>query len=309
MYPGAEGAPWGRKGGRDFRQKAETHRPLRPIGFRPARENTGFVMHRTITVFIPVKNGADFLEETIRSVQAQTFQDWRLVIKDNCSTDDTSRIVERYLGDTRIEWERRDTDIGALGNYNSCLTDIQSPYYLILSHDDYLYDPIALEKACAIMEQHPEVVKVHCDMLFVDDHSVAIAPRRFGRKGCLGSDQVARQSILMTRNMYGIPLLIRSESVGSVRYDPELYYTADIDFSIAVGRGKKIFHIPELLIALRIHKKNNTHRRYCTISGELRATARKNGITLSPLDHVVMLFSDMLQRIQKYIFFKYLSFR
>jgi glycosyltransferase involved in cell wall biosynthesis len=266
-------------------------------------------MHRTITVFIPVKNGADFLEETIRSVQTQTFQDWRLVIKDNCSTDNTPLIVQKYLDDPRIVFESRDSDIGSLGNYNSCLDDISSPYYLILSHDDYLHDSRALEKAYVVMEQHPDVVKVHCDMLFVDEHSAPIVPRRFRRQGCLSSDDVAKKSILMTRNLYGIPLLVRSNIVGQIRYDQELYHTADIDFSIAVGRGKKIFHIPEVLIALRIHRNNTTHRRYNTISDELKISARNNGIILSPLDHVVMLLSDVLQRIQKCIFFKYLSFR
>lgn len=259
-----------------------------------------------ISIYIPVRNGSDFIEETIRSILAQTFQDWRLVIKDNISTDYTRRIVEKYLHDPRIEWMQHPENIGSVGNYNSCLLDIPTKYYLILSHDDYLRDETALEKAYAVMETHPDIVKVHCDMLFVDGESRPIFPRRFRRAGRIKNDAVARASILTTRNLFGIPLLIRSDAVGGVRYDPALYHTSDVDFSIALGRGRDMYHIPEQLIALRIHKSNNTHRRYDTISRELAVSAQKNDIALSGLDRLVMWCSDRWQRLQKFIFFKVL---
>lgn len=267
-------------------------------------------MRQTVTIFIPVKNGSDFIEETIQSIQTQTFRNWRLVIKDNCSTDNTRDIVAKYLNDPRISLEARESDVGALQNYNSCLDeDIPTPYYLILSHDDYLLDASALEKAVAIMENNPDVVKIHCDMAFVDGRSKTIACRRFGRNGRIASDQIAKRCILMTRNLFGIPLLIRSDCIGSIRYSEELYYTSDIDFSIALGRGKIIYHIPETFIALRIHQNNNTHRQFNTISQELAVSAAKHNIALSPLDRIVMFGSDHLQRLQKSLFFLYLKFR
>lgn len=260
----------------------------------------------SISIYIPVKNGSDFLEETIQSVRSQTFQDWRLVIKDNRSTDETPRIVEKYLHDPRISWMQHPEDLGSVGNYNSCLVDIPTKYYLILSHDDYLRDPTALEKAHAVMEANPDIVKVHSDMVFVDGQSRPIMPRRFRRAGRVSNDAIARQSILTTRNMFGIPLLIRADAVGGVRYDPALYHTADVDFSIALGRGRDIYHIPERLIALRIHASNNTHRRYDTIARELVISAEKNGIPLSGADRLRIFFSDHWQRLQKCIFFKVL---
>lgn len=56
-----------------------------------------------VTVTIPAYNAAAFLDETIGSVLSQTFQDWELVIADDCSTDDTRLIAERYAAaDPRI---------------------------------------------------------------------------------------------------------------------------------------------------------------------------------------------------------------
>lgn len=46
---------------------------------------------------------ADFIVETIRSIQAQTYQNWELLIQDGCSTDGTYKVVEPYLEGTRIK--------------------------------------------------------------------------------------------------------------------------------------------------------------------------------------------------------------
>jgi len=140
----------------------------------------------------------------------------------------------------------------------------------------------------------------------VDGDSKPIFPRRFRRAGRIKNDAVARASILTTRNLFGIPLLIRSDAVGDVRYDPDLYHTSDVDFSIALGRGRDMYHISEQLIALRIHKSNNTHRCYNTISRELAVSAKKNDIGLSGQDRLVMWCSDRWQRLQKFVFFKVL---
>lgn len=264
-------------------------------------------MNPEITVFIPVRNGADFIGQTIESVLMQSFNNWQLIIKDNCSSDNTKDIVTRFTGDPRILLMERDRDIGAFGNFNSCLTDIPTKYYMILSHDDYLFSNQSLEKAYSILEACLDITKVHCDMMFVDERGQSIAPRRFGRSGRVSSDDIAKKSILSVRNMYGIPLLIRSKAANDHRYDTAFFHTADIDFSVAFGKGIEIYHIPEILIALRIHENNKTHKKYDTIAPELRQIAEKNRIHLTKWDSGVMVFNDYFQRLQKKIFFLYLT--
>lgn len=264
-------------------------------------------MNSEITVFIPVRNGAEFIGQTIESILMQSFCNWQLIVKDNCSSDNTKDIVAKYLCDSRISWMARDQDIGALGNYNSCLMNIPTKYYMILSHDDYLFSNQSLEKAYSILEAYPNIPKVHCDMMFVDELSQSIAPRRFRRSGLVPSDDIAIKSILSVRNMYGIPLLIRASIVNGHRYDTAFPYSGDIDFSVAIGKGMEIYHIPEILIALRLHGNNITHKKYDSIAPELRLCAEKNRIHLTKRDRGVMVFNDYLQKLQKKIFFLYLT--
>ena len=260
-----------------------------------------------ISVLVPVRNGANFIEDVIKSVISQTFIDWTLIVKDNCSSDDTREIVRRYAGvDPRIVLVERDRDVGSCENYNSCVREVKTKYYLALSHDDYLYSQNALEKAYNILESHPSVPKVHSDMMFVDQYSQAIMPRHFKRQGLVDSDIIGKKSIVTVRNLYGIPLLLRSETVRGHQYDQAFPYTSDIDFSISVGKGMQIYHIPEILIALRIHQHNATHGRFDQIANELRLSARKHRIALSVIDRLMMIAYDRYQRCAKHLFYVYL---
>ena len=49
-----------------------------------------------VSVIMNVRNGAAFLREALDSVMAQSFQDWELIVWDDCSTDDSARIVAEY---------------------------------------------------------------------------------------------------------------------------------------------------------------------------------------------------------------------
>lgn len=58
-----------------------------------------------VSIITPTYNCARFIEETIKSVQAQTFTDWEMIISDDCSTDNTQEVIAPYLAsDSRIKY-------------------------------------------------------------------------------------------------------------------------------------------------------------------------------------------------------------
>ena len=56
-----------------------------------------------VSIIMNVRNGAAFLRQALDSVFAQTFQDWELIVWDDCSTDDSAGIVAEYI-DTRVRY-------------------------------------------------------------------------------------------------------------------------------------------------------------------------------------------------------------
>ena len=260
-----------------------------------------------ITVCIPVRNGAEFIERAIKSVLGQTFRDFRLEIADNCSTDETVEVVKGYLSDERIELVMRSQDLGMYGNFNACLESTKTKYYMLLSHDDFLCDKNALEIGLNILENHPEVPVVYCETLFVDEYNKQISRRTFGLSGLIESDSVARKSIVAGRNVFGVPLLIRTSAVQNNRYDSAVPNSADVDFSIAIGQGHKVYYVQEALVAIRFHKVNNTARIYSSLEQEFLIIADKHNIRLSSFDKLQLKVNNWLVCLKKMVFFLYLD--
>lgn len=264
-------------------------------------------MQPVITVFIPVYNGANLIERAIKSVLCQTFTNFSLVISDNCSTDETKAIVSKYLTDPRVKLIEKPQNVGMLENGKSCLKMLATKYYMFSSHDDFLYEPQALAKAFEILETHPEVPAVYCDLLFVDSHNRILLKRQFKRSGLIRADFVARQSILVCRNLFGIPLLARSSAVQEWQSDDRLTYVADVELSFACAKGKMIYHIPEFLIGNGFHETNSTRAHFHKVRSQMEIIANKHGIPLSRFDKLRMRFNAGFVTLQKWVFFFYIK--
>jgi len=127
----------------------------------------------TVSVGIPVYNGADYIADAIESVLAQTYQNFNLTICDNCSTDETEKIVSEYR-DPRITYVRHYENIGILNNANSCLELADGEYFNILHHDDIML-PTNLERKVHLLESNPEIGFVHSNFILIDENSKVVA--------------------------------------------------------------------------------------------------------------------------------------
>jgi glycosyltransferase involved in cell wall biosynthesis len=112
-----------------------------------------------VSILTPVFNGADHLIECIESVLAQTYSNWEYVIVNNCSTDDTLTIAEKYAAcNPRIRILNTERFLPILENHNYTIRQIspQSKYCKFVFADDWIY-PSCLEQMIRLAEQHPAV--------------------------------------------------------------------------------------------------------------------------------------------------------
>jgi glycosyltransferase involved in cell wall biosynthesis len=94
-------------------------------------------MPPTVTVLTAVRNGARFLDDTIRSVQEQTFADWEYLLVDDASEDDTVQIIETAAArDPRIRLIRRSERGGPYVAANVGLAEAKGRYVVRLDADD-----------------------------------------------------------------------------------------------------------------------------------------------------------------------------
>jgi len=103
---------------------------------------------------MPSYNCGAYVEETIRSVQAQTYQNWEIIFMDDCSTDDTIRKVSALRDkDGRIHLYQNIANFGAAVSRNNALREAKGKWIAFLDSDD-LWEPEKLEMQVRFMEKN-----------------------------------------------------------------------------------------------------------------------------------------------------------
>jgi len=96
---------------------------------------------KKVIIGIPVYNGAEYIRDTLESIQKQTFQNFLVLIADNSSTDDTNKICSDFVNtDERFKYTCHETNLGPVLNFKYILDQIDSEYFMFLGHDDLLSD-------------------------------------------------------------------------------------------------------------------------------------------------------------------------
>ena len=90
------------------------------------------------SVLLPVYNGANYIEESILSVLKQK-GDWELIIQDDCSTDDTEVICEKYLS-SRIKYFKNEKSCKCWGTLNAAVQHSNGNLLRLFSHDDIMLE-------------------------------------------------------------------------------------------------------------------------------------------------------------------------
>lgn len=108
-------------------------------------------MYGKVSIVMPNYNSEKFIEETIGSVLAQTYENWELLIVDDCSTDSSVDIIHKYCEiDERIRLFVQDTNRGGAAARNRALREATGKWMAFLDSDD-LWLPQKLEKQLAFM--------------------------------------------------------------------------------------------------------------------------------------------------------------
>lgn len=109
-------------------------------------------MSDLVSVIMPSWNCGRFIAESIHSVQAQTYQDWEIIIVDDCSTDDTESIV-KSCNDPRVRYLKNEINSGAAVSRNRALREAKGRWIAFLDSDD-LWEPQKMEKQVRFMEEN-----------------------------------------------------------------------------------------------------------------------------------------------------------
>ena len=111
-----------------------------------------------VSIGIPVYNGEITIKQAIDSVLKQSFTDFELIISDNASTDNTSKISKTFTQlDDRIVYISQEENKGPYWNFNFLLEKAKGEYFVWLADDDYWHPDFLLENI-NVLDNHKNIV-------------------------------------------------------------------------------------------------------------------------------------------------------
>lgn len=197
-----------------------------------------------VSVVLPVYNVAPFIKQTIESVLQQSFQDFELLVLDDCSTDDTVERVRTFV-DSRVKLIVNPHNLGRAGTDNAALGFVMGEYIAKMDGDD-LCHPERLARQVAYLNSHPDVNVVGSWM------------QNFGTSSylnCYPANPYAAQVMTLFTLPTGNPSvmmrthLFRDEGM---HYDAALRQAEDYDFFARYVRRLSVVTLSEALIQYRV---------------------------------------------------------
>lgn len=141
----------------------------------------------TVSIAIPVHNGAAFLEGAIRSVLAQSHKPTEILLFDNASTDASVSVATRLLDAQAVR--TADKNRGAPWNFTRAVEGSQGQYFAWLAADDRLM-PRFVERTVAELRATPGAAACLTGIRFVSPEGVLLGEQR---DALLASDDVGRR--------------------------------------------------------------------------------------------------------------------
>ena len=121
-----------------------------------------------ITTVLPTFKRPALLKRAIESVLAQSYKELIICVYDNASGDETEEVVKGYIAlDTRVRYHKNPENIGGLANIKQGINAVTTPYYSLLSDDDFLL-PDFYEKAMNAFEATPSANAVCSKTMVID---------------------------------------------------------------------------------------------------------------------------------------------
>ena len=108
-----------------------------------------------VTILMPNYNNAPYLDDCLESIKKQTYKDFRLLIVDDKSTDNSVEIINNF-SDDRISVILKEKNSGIVDTLNRGLQEINTQYIVRMDGDDLMH-PQRLEKLVSFMDENPSI--------------------------------------------------------------------------------------------------------------------------------------------------------
>ena len=213
-----------------------------------------------VDVLMTVYNGERFIAQTIRSIQAQTIDEWRLIVVDDCSTDTTLEILATFSAEDPRIVVCKGAHKGIAAAANVGLTEVAAPLLARIDADDVAIAN-RLETQRNYLLANPDVVAVGSYVRLIDSQNKRLGLRK------APTNPADIEAMLKTRNVMCHPSsMMRTDALRRIGgYRPKFHNSLDYDLWLRLSEIGEISNQPLELLLYRRHANQvsasaNSHR-------------------------------------------------
>lgn len=250
-----------------------------------------------VTVIMAVYNGETFLATAIESTLRQTYSNLELVIVDDCSSDNSVRIIERYLPDGRIVFVRNGHNVGVAASRNRALTLAKGELLTFLDQDD-IWLPHKLEIQVAAIQAHPEVGLMHAEYGRINPEGALLpayqqlAAEQFDNPAAAIDVRDVFSEIFISNNIQPLTSMIPRKVIDTVGvFEADLPGVDDYELWLRIALRYPIGHIQTIVGHWRKHPGQQSNKGHKMLVMRIKA-----------LDRILNRFPEARQRIPREAF-------
>jgi glycosyltransferase involved in cell wall biosynthesis len=215
----------------------------------------------TVTFVVPCYNLAHLLGDCVRSILGQTFQNFEILVMDDCSPDHTAEVASSFA-DPRVRYHRNQPNIGHLRNYNEGIALARGQYVWLISADDMLRRPYVLERYVALLDAHPEVGYVFCPAvtLWNGREMGTLQYSNLGPSDTIMNGRAWLSELIFENKIVAATAMARKECYDTVSNFPlDLPWNADWFLWCRFALHFDVAYFAEAMVCYRQHDLNITH--------------------------------------------------
>lgn len=216
-----------------------------------------------VSIGVPVFNSADFIVQTLKSIDKQSYPNVEVLVVDDCSTDNSYKIVMEWANICRypIQVIRNEKNIGLTKTCNVLLNRAKGEYFQKLDSDDIVF-PHKIGLQVEVMEANRlrNVAMVFSDAALINKVGNSLPESYFDRiefKEIIPDSKEKLLQLMLKKNIVPNPsTLILTEKIKEVGgYDEDLYFE-DWDLWLRILNNYNCLYNPVVTCAYRIHENS-----------------------------------------------------
>lgn len=209
-----------------------------------------------VSFVLPAYKGA-FLGTAIKSILGQTYENFELIVINDCSPDNLKSIVDSFC-DSRVSYHENTENRGGtdlVAHWNSCVAKSTGEFVVIASDDD-IYDSYYLEEMMSLVDKYPQVNLYHCRLRYIDSNKRIIQLSQPASEYETCADFVC-QRLFWKRKQAAPEFMFRKkvwEKFGGLVNFPIAWFSDDATWNLFAEEG--VAYSPKPLLSFRMSGQN-----------------------------------------------------